>query len=165
MTSMIVLSIISLGLGLIQTIGQEINTSTANQIKTKYSGLVQQLTNQLSNDQSLLNSLTVAYQNRNTQLFNKLAYASPFGDSYRQLKSKIKEQADVYSDKVTQINKRMGETQQTANELTQKGYEATGSVASNIAAHKEFDKNKQTVEQITSQNIQGGLQDVQTKKE
>lgn len=161
MDAFLAIQIVALGLGLIQNVGQELNSMVANNIRSEYAEEIKTITKSLNADSTLLNDLQNAYNNQNTKLFTKLALASPIGAGYAHIKNLIKKKEKEHSEATRVVSDRISEKQNLLDKASRLSDRASYSVADNVRAHTQLGDIKDKVTTITNQeqNILGGLKD------
>lgn len=135
-----------------------------------YSSMISKLSKALAENETLLNKLTQAYNNRNTQAMNALLMSSPVGVAYERIQSQINNMTNDYNEKVAKLAEDRSRLNEAYNEASNQKANASSSLTGLVTAHLAGNKSGSAATQsesalqghnILSQTINGGMNNVQ----
>lgn len=147
----------------IYELGHNITTQAlADQIGSRNTKIAKRIAQLMSKDEQLRNSLTQAYNNRNTKLMNSLLLQNPVGASFNNIRTKIDKTDKEYADEINKIIARNAQYQAIQNQ-SQDAYVRAGQSSYNYldADKVSKDASKKLAEledSAANQAMNGGLQ-------
>jgi hypothetical protein len=151
------------GLGLLLAAGGSISSNIVNKIGSKLRSqllaIANSLASQISKNNALLDKLTNAYQNRNSQLLTEMMSGMGYGARMEALISSLNKNEDEYQKTVADLKQANISLEKQVNEVNAATTNAgTGFTGNRLAqetvnkySHVEIDKADQ------SQNVDGGI--------
>lgn len=156
------LAVIGVVLGAIGALGngyQVVLNELAPNTQAKVRSLVKQIQDKIAGNTSLLDKLSIAYQQKNSNLANALINGMGFGPRMNAITNSMKENDENYKNKVQEVNQSNAKLNKISNELEYANQAAASSIHGAVKADKAVRNAQEDIKRTSvSQNINGGIQ-------
>lgn len=131
---MLVMAIVSMALGVASSAYSEIIQAVGSNVRSECNDIVNKLKTMMSKDQTLKEQLTEAYNNRNSELVQSLAYSKGFGPRFQSLKKSIDANKANFKSESEKIQKHYDTAANLADTTSNKSAYAGSSIGSTKSA-------------------------------
>lgn len=147
-TAMIIVSIVSIALGVVSSVTQELTSTYGSWIRKDMNTLANQLKAIMSQDQSFKEQLQQAYSEKNTNLMQSMMLSKGFGPRFTSLKNELERVKKNYESKIKEVNEHYTKASSAVDDLTSHSAYAGSSIGSNVHAIQEKDKGNQILSSL-----------------